>query len=524
MNHFLLIGHDCPFGAYPAPVVPVGKLDGKLVAVYAGAQNATVSEIAADSHFVVHSPRINEQLNEFSYERQRLFAYSADEVVSYATSEEREFLARVLDDSLLRIEDPFMRLALAKGTRDASVTLRELQACAKNLNLSASELIPDWYQRELESAANAGVDIKALPSDPATLLESAGVVSQKTREIIASLIRSVGGTNVVTRPDLPFDLYFEETDQYGKLWRTAVELELHMPVESAIQGLENIRQAYKKIVDRTWLVFNGKLSSRAAKMAAKHDIHLLKLDDLRQQAESMNSFHCLFIDAPQTTVRLRPWLQLNPRSRYDLIRVFPAVEHEPLAGVTLFAREYVGEILNAAENPTRRILTFDLLGAEADFPRWRENPLREVRLRANAAYAEAFGRKFPGELPGAIRVLIVNPGRITKEGASNLRSYLLHHLELGLGVGIMVGDVATRIADFARQYENICEHSHRLAYFEPYDFHDSPLVHHLWRNTALTAGTILLNQRVSFVLEKEHDIDRVFQKLQIPKSPRRKGR
>ena len=36
MTAFALLGHDNPYGSYPAPVVPIGNLDGRLVAIYPG--------------------------------------------------------------------------------------------------------------------------------------------------------------------------------------------------------------------------------------------------------------------------------------------------------------------------------------------------------------------------------------------------------------------------------------------------------------------------------------------------------
>ena len=72
MNHkFVLLGHDCPHGAYPAPVIPIGLLDGHLVAIYpGGAKGPTPEPIRDSDDFVRH----NEPETDFDYRKYGLFA------------------------------------------------------------------------------------------------------------------------------------------------------------------------------------------------------------------------------------------------------------------------------------------------------------------------------------------------------------------------------------------------------------------------------------------------------------------
>jgi glycosyltransferase involved in cell wall biosynthesis len=202
---FLLLGHDCPLGEYPAPVVPVGELDGKFVAIYATTSGADVVEIAPTAHFTTHNSGTKEALKNFSFRTQRLFAFDANRVVGYTISEEREFFISILTDSLAGIDNPFLRLAFAKATLDADVLLRELIACGENLRASAPRLLPRWYEQERASAVEAGLDDRALPRDAAVLLGGPGFDQPKVsivipvyneKSTIDEILRRVQGTKI----------------------------------------------------------------------------------------------------------------------------------------------------------------------------------------------------------------------------------------------------------------------------------------------------------------------------------------
>lgn len=77
MSKFVLLGYDCPYAVYPAPVIPVGLLDGQLVAIYpGGVEGPTPEPIGEDDDFV----RYDTPVPDFDYRVYGLFAEDPDHV------------------------------------------------------------------------------------------------------------------------------------------------------------------------------------------------------------------------------------------------------------------------------------------------------------------------------------------------------------------------------------------------------------------------------------------------------------
>lgn len=165
-EEFLLLGHSSPLGRYPAPVVPVGRLDEKMVAVYAGEEESNVVPITEDCPYVIHDPALRRSLYGFDYRRQRLFALEEDRILSYSVEREREFFLTLLEDPQFSRDNPFLRLSLAKSSRKASAIARELSSCVYELSRRASHYLDDWIDEEKQS-----VITKVGVTDAAPLLE-----------------------------------------------------------------------------------------------------------------------------------------------------------------------------------------------------------------------------------------------------------------------------------------------------------------------------------------------------------------
>lgn len=150
---FELLGHDNPLGRYPSPVVPVGKLNGQLVAVFAGTDGNETQELGGDEEYTHHTDSVAKKLQDFDYERDRLFAFNEEELVFYEVAREREWFSHVLQDSRLSDDNPFLRLALAKIVSSPNLLLDELYRCVASLTRTkaADEFIDDWYAKEKES-------------------------------------------------------------------------------------------------------------------------------------------------------------------------------------------------------------------------------------------------------------------------------------------------------------------------------------------------------------------------------------
>ncbi len=147
-RRFELLGHDNPFGVYPAPVVAVGRLDDHLVAVYAGEEAQETVVIDEDSIFVEHTDAIGGGLGGFDFRLHRLFAFSADRVVYYSIDEEEGFFRELLNTETLREDDPFLRLSLAKGTGSPEVIRAEMRSCLVELSEQTPFLIDSWYESQ----------------------------------------------------------------------------------------------------------------------------------------------------------------------------------------------------------------------------------------------------------------------------------------------------------------------------------------------------------------------------------------
>ncbi len=162
-SRFELLGHDNPFGVYPAPVVAVGRLDEALVAVYAGEKAQEPVAIDEEATFVEHGDGHGRDLGGFDFRRHRLFAFSAGRVVYYSIDEEEEFFSRLLDSETLRQEDPFLRLSLAKATGSREAIRAEMRTCLIELKEQAPFLIDSWYESQRKQL---GAQLKAaLPKD-----------------------------------------------------------------------------------------------------------------------------------------------------------------------------------------------------------------------------------------------------------------------------------------------------------------------------------------------------------------------
>jgi hypothetical protein len=92
---FELLGWDNPHGCYPAPVVPIGKLDGQLVAVYPGAEKHEIPifKTAVYRHFSIEQL---ETLRGFDHRVERLLATDENHVLRYSTINEAAFFVGLL--------------------------------------------------------------------------------------------------------------------------------------------------------------------------------------------------------------------------------------------------------------------------------------------------------------------------------------------------------------------------------------------------------------------------------------------
>jgi CheY-like chemotaxis protein len=149
MSDFLLLGHDCHLEAYPSPVLPVGrKRDGELVVLYRTAGNVSEDEVPQDSEFVRYSDEQLVQLADFVPEHHFLFAYSEKDVRIVPIADEIEFLQEFLEDAKYFYLQPFIRLALAKQTKNLHRVIREIARCIPVMDKTPG-FLQAWCEKEV---------------------------------------------------------------------------------------------------------------------------------------------------------------------------------------------------------------------------------------------------------------------------------------------------------------------------------------------------------------------------------------
>jgi len=144
LSKFQLLGHDCPIGCYPAPVVPIGKLAGRLVAIYHSEEGQPEAvEIVGGRKFVMHDRPLTAALSSYNASTDLLFVLSPREVEFYNSRYEKVDLLRFRESC----EDPFSRLALSSATDSLQIIEHDVRACLQNILISAPELAPHWYAK-----------------------------------------------------------------------------------------------------------------------------------------------------------------------------------------------------------------------------------------------------------------------------------------------------------------------------------------------------------------------------------------
>lgn len=164
---FQLLGFDAPLSHYPAPVVPIGLLGNKLVAVFITDDDPAFVRLDNDVEYIQFSESALRNLADFNPSKQRLFALNREDVKSYAIDDEQRIFLALLKQKFFSSNNPFFRLSLAKIVNRPSILLREISLCARHIYLSSPEMLDSWYLGQLDSLReHVSEDVyAALPSN-----------------------------------------------------------------------------------------------------------------------------------------------------------------------------------------------------------------------------------------------------------------------------------------------------------------------------------------------------------------------
>lgn len=194
---FKLVGHDNPLGCYPAAVVPIGRLNGSLVAVYAAESGSDLFPLRARVRFLRHSRLLKESLRGFDYRLHRLFAFGESDVELYPILSEAQYFRDLLRRPSTSHESPFFRLSIAKAARQPTLVVQELISCLEELRQGPEGFVDLWYEvQRSEAPMFLGNQYRSLlPSDWRQLLSlvSSGGRAHARTKIVSKSARVFPG-------------------------------------------------------------------------------------------------------------------------------------------------------------------------------------------------------------------------------------------------------------------------------------------------------------------------------------------
>jgi len=185
-NSFVLLGHDCPYGRYPAPVIPVGDMAGDLVAIYPSGPLArpTADKLDRNARYVRALPSAG-RFSPFDYQQYRLFAFSENDVDIYGVADEADYFAAVLQDPRAEGADNSIRLMLARQTGRKQLIRAEIGRASQHMAQSTNPgKASAWRARELSKLDSAFLLIAPREAQQSPLREIVIRVIRRSTELL----------------------------------------------------------------------------------------------------------------------------------------------------------------------------------------------------------------------------------------------------------------------------------------------------------------------------------------------------
>jgi CheY-like chemotaxis protein len=293
MDDFVLLGHDNPLGKYPAPVIPVGQLNGDLVAIFPGGTDVATTELIQEGCvYVPHHEALRRKLENFNYHTDRLFAYDERDVTFFPSEHEKEFLRDFLLQSKSKREDSFVRLLLAKQTRDLPLIVKEMGFCSQILLEEAPSFARRWCVSEFVEvyahidvhrlARETGISVPGRADEVRPLI----LIADDDRAIVDaySTYLENAGYRVTTAYDGD-----EALDRVHQERPRLILLDIFMPKKSGLEVLEELkRDPMSKeipVIVMTGNPLEIQDTSSGANLYLQKGI--FSLDELRKYAETL---------------------------------------------------------------------------------------------------------------------------------------------------------------------------------------------------------------------------------------------
>lgn len=162
---FELLGYDDPLGdgSEAGPVAPVGRRNGRLVAITYSIEDRAVTALPLDAkaRFIRFTSEQRLAFEGFDEDNDRLFNLGSWRVVRYPLHEERLFFRRQLKDPAFSRANPYLRLSVAWLTENETHVRAEAERCLAPLSgalrkqfvrevaerLQANGMDADWIEK-----------------------------------------------------------------------------------------------------------------------------------------------------------------------------------------------------------------------------------------------------------------------------------------------------------------------------------------------------------------------------------------
>jgi hypothetical protein len=116
-----------------------------LLAVYLDEYLVTLP-VPKDSKFIRYNPDLLEELKDYNYQIDKLFALSATQVLKYDLRDEKSFFKTLLADDKFSENNLFFRLSLAKATGEIELILKETARCTNHIKSTTPDFLDSWLQ------------------------------------------------------------------------------------------------------------------------------------------------------------------------------------------------------------------------------------------------------------------------------------------------------------------------------------------------------------------------------------------
>lgn len=169
ITEFTLAGHDCPLGAYPSIVVPVGRVGRSLVVAYLISDHTVrLEDVDPDSRYEEHVGATIRALADFDYRKHGLFAFSKEDVRLFTLDREKAFFKDLLLSPRAIEIDVFYRLSLSLMTGEKDLVEKAFRQCENAVRSELpEEVVRNWIDsnRFILDGPLTEPQLDALPSE-----------------------------------------------------------------------------------------------------------------------------------------------------------------------------------------------------------------------------------------------------------------------------------------------------------------------------------------------------------------------